>query len=373
MKEIIQYGSTSVRQRIVLTTASTGAAITAQTFTGMTISFFRDGDTTVTHASAVTAAVGTWTSLGFIVVDATNAPGVYEIGIPNAAFANNVRDVIVYVTGASGQNLCVLEFQLVPWNPQDTVRLGLTALPNVAQGTTGQVALGDASGRVTVITNSDKTGYSLATAPPTAAAIAALILATPTNLLTTDTSGRVTLIPADVPPTAAAIATATAAAILVTPTHLLAVDASGYVTYNNSSGTAPTVAQIAAGILKTPANLLATDANNNVISSAVLGAVGSVAGNVGGSVAGSIGGNLNGNLMGYVLNPVELDMTQVVPRGSAAETVGDALMAARVQGGGTWEISTDGLTLTQFFSDGVTPAWSYTLNSALAPTSRIRH
>lgn len=46
---------------------------------------------------------------------------------------------------------------------------------------------------VTVGTNSDKTGYALATAPPTTTQIAAAILSTPTHLLATDVSGGVTL------------------------------------------------------------------------------------------------------------------------------------------------------------------------------------
>jgi hypothetical protein len=49
----------------------------------------------------------------------------------------------------------------------------------------------------TVITNNDKTGYSLATAPPTAAQIAAAILVTPAHLLNTDSSGNVFLSSSD--------------------------------------------------------------------------------------------------------------------------------------------------------------------------------
>jgi len=69
----------------------------------------------------------------------------------------------------------LLEYQIVAFNPDDAVRLGLTAIPNVAQGTTGAISTGDASGRVTVITNSDKTGYSLTTAPLDAAGTAAAV------------------------------------------------------------------------------------------------------------------------------------------------------------------------------------------------------
>jgi hypothetical protein len=38
-----------------------------------------------------TATLGTWTSGGFVEVDATNMPGWYEIGIPNAALDGGIE------------------------------------------------------------------------------------------------------------------------------------------------------------------------------------------------------------------------------------------------------------------------------------------
>jgi hypothetical protein len=55
----------------------------------------------------------------------------------------------------------IVEIEVTEIDIYDVIRAGLTALPNVAQGTTGSLPTGDASGRVTVITNSDKTNYSL--------------------------------------------------------------------------------------------------------------------------------------------------------------------------------------------------------------------
>ena len=51
-----------------------------------------------------------------------------------------------------------VEYQLIAVDLLDTVRLGLTSLPNVAQGTTGSISTGNATGQVTV---ADKTGFSL--------------------------------------------------------------------------------------------------------------------------------------------------------------------------------------------------------------------
>jgi hypothetical protein len=75
--------------------------------------------------------------------------------------------------------------QIMAYDPFDIVRIGLTALPNAAAGAVGGLPTGDASGRVTVATNADKTGYSLATAPldatQTAAAVWNALLATYTT------------------------------------------------------------------------------------------------------------------------------------------------------------------------------------------------
>ncbi len=65
---------------------------------------------------------------------------------------------------------------------------------------------------------------------------------------------------------------------------------------------------------------------------------------------------------------VQLDLTQAVPTSNTAQTVGDALNAARAQGFGKWVIS--GTALTLYAADGSTVVKTFTLNSATAPTSR---
>jgi hypothetical protein len=154
MKLIVQSGATSVKQQIFIqdSTSANGSGLTGLVFnsTGLTAYYFRDGDTASTQIALATAAVGTFTSGGFIAVDSTNLPGVYEIGVPNAFFSNNVRSGIIMLKGATNMVPVLLEFQIVPWNPQDSVRLGLTALPNIAQGSAGAISTGDSTGRVTL-------------------------------------------------------------------------------------------------------------------------------------------------------------------------------------------------------------------------------
>jgi hypothetical protein len=74
-------------------------------------------------------------------------------------------------------------------------------------------------------------------------------------------------------------------------------------------------------------------------------------------------------LMEYDLEATSyLDLTQAIPTSNTAETIGDALNAARAQGFGKWVIS--GTTLTLYANDGTTSVKSFTLNSATNPTSR---
>jgi len=64
----------------------------------------------------------------------------------------------------------------------------------------------------------------------------------------------------------------------------------------------------------------------------------------------------------------KLDLTQAVPTSNTAQTLGDALNAARAQGFGKWVLS--GTTLTLYAPDGTTSVRAFTLDSATAPLTR---
>lgn len=66
-------------------------------------------------------------------------------------------------------------------------------------------------------------------------------------------------------------------------------------------------------------------------------------------------------------SPVNINMSQAVPTSNTAQTLGDALNAARVQAFGKWTLS--GVTLILYNSDN-TVARTFTLDNALAPTLR---
>lgn len=187
MKEIVKRGATSNITRVFLqdSASTTGAGKTALTSTssGLIISTIADLEATATTYTSAATNVETITTLGtfaaptagkcrFKEVDATNFPGVYEIQIADARFAVANSTQLLISIQCTGVAPVYVEYQVIAVDLLDTVRLGLTAIPNVAQGTTGSISTGNATGQVTVATNTDKTGYSLVTTPPTATAIA---------------------------------------------------------------------------------------------------------------------------------------------------------------------------------------------------------
>jgi hypothetical protein len=64
-----------------------------------------------------------------------------------------------------------------------------------------------------------------------------------------------------------------------------------------------------------------------------------------------------------------LDLTQAVPTSNTANTIGDALNAARAEGFGKWVRT--GTTLDIYAPDGVTVVQSFTLDDPDTPTQRV--
>lgn len=99
-----------------------------------------DGFTPVTGESGTVrltqnGAADAASTNSLVEVDATNQPGRYYVELTQAELAT------VGVVGYSYANAGVAQFhgegQVVPWDPYDPVRLGLTALPNAAAEAAG--------------------------------------------------------------------------------------------------------------------------------------------------------------------------------------------------------------------------------------------
>lgn len=156
-------GSTSVSVQVFIqdSSVSTGAGLTGLAYNtaSLVASYVQPaGSRTAITLATLAAANSAWSSGGFKEIDATNCPGLYRLDIPNAALTGATH-VTIHLKGAASMVPCLLEVELVAYNPFDAVRLGLTALPNAAaeaagglftRGTgAGQIAQ-DANGRVSV-------------------------------------------------------------------------------------------------------------------------------------------------------------------------------------------------------------------------------
>lgn len=173
----------------ISTIASTESAATTYTQAGSTI------EAVTTNG---TYAAPTATKCRFKEIDATNQPGEYEIQLADARFAvANARNLKISISGATNLEEQDLYIRLVPYNPDDTVRLGLTALPNAVAGANGGLPLGDASGRVDASKLAGQTitaaaGVTFPTSIASPTNITAGTITTVTNLTNAPTVGDLT-------------------------------------------------------------------------------------------------------------------------------------------------------------------------------------
>lgn len=154
---IVTAGSTnvSVYYYIVQDASATspGEPVTGLLFsdieTGGSASYARQGAartdlTLVTLASASAAH----TDGGFILVDDTNMPGLYRCDYPDAAFATGVDQVFLQIVVASANNAVAAPIlvDITDVDLRDSVRGGMTALPNAAADAAGGLPISDAGG-----------------------------------------------------------------------------------------------------------------------------------------------------------------------------------------------------------------------------------
>jgi hypothetical protein len=125
MKLITKKGTSSQIVNVFLQDSSvtTGAALTGLTSVsaGLSAYYYREGAASAVAISLVTMTAGTWASGGFIEVDATNMPGYYQVGLPNAAFLTGADSVVVMLKGATNLAPCLIEIQLVDEDYADVV------------------------------------------------------------------------------------------------------------------------------------------------------------------------------------------------------------------------------------------------------------
>ena len=149
---IMKVGATSqsVYFDILDSTSTTGGRKTGLAYnTASLIAYYTiNGAAAVAITLVTQTASGAYSSGGFVEVDATHAPGIYRLDLPNAAIASGAS-VVITLTGATGMVTASIEIQLVAVDLQDAVRAGLTALPNAnAEAAGGLFTRGTGAGQI---------------------------------------------------------------------------------------------------------------------------------------------------------------------------------------------------------------------------------
>lgn len=341
----ILAGTTSKLFRIFIPNSSvtTGAGLTGVAFntSGLTGYYIREGAASTTQITLATQTLGTWATGGFVVVDGTNMPGMYEISIPNLAIAAGVKSVVIYYQGVTNMAPVVLEIELTAIDNQSTAfGLSLAKTTNItgfndiaASAVVSSGAITTSGGAVSTVTT--------VTNQLTAAQVATGVWqdATVGDFTTASSIGK-SLYIANVVPGAAG---------------------GHFIAGTNAATT------ITTGLTTTfTGNLTGSVASVTGAVGSVTGAVGSVTGSVG-SVTGAVG-SVTG-AVGSVTSAVTVDGTSALTEAYA--TQGGTLTLSKALYGMTQLMSQQGVsgtTLTVKKRDGSTTAKTYTLDSATAPT-----
>lgn len=187
-------GSTSQAIPIYVQNNAAGGGLGAIVFnsTGLVGEYRRKGQGTWTPITLATMTLGTWASGGWIADGAL--AGAYEVGIPNAALAAGVEWVEIRFYGAANMSpvLIFIELDAVNYQSANAFIAGVNGLAPPANWNLQAI---DGSGRVTVGTNADKTGYVLAAAGVDAVLIDGVNLRQSQSLILSQVCGKVSGLP----------------------------------------------------------------------------------------------------------------------------------------------------------------------------------
>lgn len=132
-KQIVKKGDTSRIEYVWIQDSSStvGAGRTGLVFNtaSLVASSVRMQGARTAITLATQTVTGAFSSGGFVEIDATEMPGLYRLDVPDAVFATGADKAVVMLKGATNMAPVVLEYQLVDVDLEDTVRMGLTALP----------------------------------------------------------------------------------------------------------------------------------------------------------------------------------------------------------------------------------------------------
>lgn len=116
MKLLVPKGATALLVDIFVPDVQSGggAGLTglANDTAGLAAYYHRNTEANDVEIELAAMSLGTWASGGFVEVDSTNMPGVYQLGLPNALLADGADSAVVMLHGAAGMAPVLLEVQL---------------------------------------------------------------------------------------------------------------------------------------------------------------------------------------------------------------------------------------------------------------------
>tara|TARA_R110000850_G_scaffold249168_2_gene374101 strand:+ start:440 stop:1270 length:831 start_codon:yes stop_codon:yes gene_type:complete len=141
---IIKKGSVnrSITLRIIDATDGTPETGVVFNTSGIDLWYRREG-AAVTSITEVTLAALTTVHTDGVFLHISN--GVYRFDIPDAAFST-AANLVEFGGTVTGMVVIGGEIKLVDYDPEDTVRMGLTALPDAAADAAGGLPISDAGG-----------------------------------------------------------------------------------------------------------------------------------------------------------------------------------------------------------------------------------
>lgn len=154
MKLSIKAGTTSKLLDIFVldSSSTTGAGLTGLVFNTASLSgyYYREGAASAVAITLATMTLGTWATGGFVVVDGTNMPGCYQIGVPDAAIAAGAKSVIIMLKGASNLAPLLIEVELTAVDNQ-SANAFITGVNSIAPPTNWNLTSIDSNGRLDII------------------------------------------------------------------------------------------------------------------------------------------------------------------------------------------------------------------------------
>lgn len=94
---------------------------------GLSARYLRDGVSSAAAITLASAALGTWTTGGLVLVDDTNQPGQYEFGIPNVVFTSATAVDRAEITFQGAANMCPVVVYVELVTPVDVTELAADA------------------------------------------------------------------------------------------------------------------------------------------------------------------------------------------------------------------------------------------------------